>query len=255
MSDTWWVAPAWDSSLRQAGITDFASAWAQCREPADGVNRRKSGWAAVHRITLQGAPDGCPAIFLKQQQNYLTRSARQPLGEPVAARELRNLRRFEADRLPVPQVVCHGVRRHDGDLQTLLGIAELHAYLDLDAALDEVADDTAGRSAVIAGAGALIGRLHGAGWEYRCLYPKHVFVHRPPAAAPRFSFIDLEKARRRIRVRYGALRDLTTFANRCPGWDAGDWTVFYRGYLGEAHSEHRQQQLMEQVRARRARRS
>ncbi len=252
MSEIWWADPAWCAALAVIGVTDFASAWSHCTAPTDGLNHRDPGWAAVHRIALPGEK---PAVFLKQQQDYQTRSLRHPFGEPVAARELRNLRAFEADRLPVPQVVCYGVRRLHGHVDTLLGIADLQEYAELDFALDRVESEPLQRSAIIQAAGALVGKLHAKRWEYRCLYPKHIFVRRDADAVYRPCFIDLEKARRRLRAGYGALRDLTTFVNRCPDWNEADWTTFFQGYYSDEYSDARRDGMLNRVRARRARRS
>lgn len=255
VNDSWWVNPEWSARLAALGIDSFDDGWKACSQPADAVNRRGDGWALVHRLELPDAPDGCRAIYLKQQRNYSTRSFRHPLaGEPVVARELRNLREFAAASLPVPVPVCFGIRNRDGNRDALLGTAELTGYADLDAALQQVTGHTA-RARLTAGAGRLIRRLHDLRWEYRCLYPKHLMVAGGGSGAPEFAFIDLEKARRRVRARYGAVRDLASFVRRCPDWGESDWESFYRGYHGDSVRPEVMERLLAQVRARRERRA
>ncbi len=251
MNESWWIHPDWSACLNASGLTDFESAWQACVQPEDEVNRRAGGWGAVHRVAVADAPGGSEAIYLKQQHNFRTRNVRRPWrDEPVAARERHNLLAFAGDGLPVPQLVCFGEQERDGQPCALLATAELTGYRPLDEYLATCESPPAFRAAVIHDVGELIGRLHARGWEFRCLYPKHVFVRVNADGNPELSFIDLEKARRRVRVRYGATRDLASFINRCPDWSPEDWACFAAAYRGAWPEPRHAEQVLQRARQR-----
>jgi len=71
-----WIAPEWESTLRDAGLLDIESVSKREFDWFEAPNRRHGGWSGVTRIVLN--PDAVPedqkAVFLKIQQNHFYRA-------------------------------------------------------------------------------------------------------------------------------------------------------------------------------------
>lgn len=213
--------------LASHGLDSFAALWALELPAVDAPNTERGGWSSVCRLEL-----GERAYYLKRQRNHLTRSLRRPLGEPTFARELRNIERYRALRIPALQAAFYAERRIDGERQAILLTRALDGWCDLDGWLDDwPALAVAEQQAILEACGQLIRRLHGAGQLHGCLYPKHIFLRRD---GERFAacLIDLEKTRPLLLPRRDRIKDLETLLRRAaPAWGENELRRLLSAYL------------------------
>lgn len=228
-----YVAEDWRPRLEAAGLGDFDAFWTRDLDLVDAPNRRGSGWSEVGRLPLPGSSQ---AVYVKRQCNYVTRTLRHPFrGEPTLAREFRNISRFTAAGLPNMEVVFFAARRNASGTVAVLATAELVGFEPLDeviSAAHPAAMPSRGlRLAILRRVAELVARMHAAGLEHRCLYPKHLFL-RVEEGKPEIRFIDLEKARRHYFGKRFRLRDLDALNRRASSWSRGDRMRFLHYYFG-----------------------
>lgn len=208
----------WFASL---GLDDFEALWRAPATPVETGNRARGGTSAVGILEL-ASPDGPRRYYLKRQRNFNCRTLRHCWrGIPVAQREWQAIEALRRRGIATLEVAAFGRQRRAGEDRALLLTRALDGHRDLDTWL---AENTAAepRRRLAEAVGALIARLHRAGWRHGCLYPKHLFVAQDftaGAAREPLRLIDLEKCRR-IRGRWGGLRDLDTLFRHGPALDS-----------------------------------
>lgn len=133
-----------------------------------------------------GAGDG--RVYVKRQREYFCRPVwRFGRRTPLLVRELRGLNAARRLGLPVPEVVAF----QQADGESVLVLREIAGARALREALLEAGQQ---RQALVARVGALIGKLHSAGWVHGALYSDHLLVGM--GADPVVYLIDFEKATR-----------------------------------------------------------
>lgn len=215
--------------LARHGLDNFAALWALELPAVDEPNTERGGWSSVCRLELEDR-----AYYLKRQRNHLTRSLRHPLGEPTFARELRNIQRYQALKIPALSAAFYAERRLDGDRCAILLTHALDGWRDLNDWLDDWASlPGVEQRAILRACGELIRRLHGARQMHGCLYPKHIFLRRE-ADGFRACLIDLEKTRPFWLAQRDRIKDLETLLRRSArSWDDKDLRVLLGFYLDE----------------------
>lgn len=238
-----YLDPAWQPILAHNGLADFDALWNVDAGWFEPPNERRGGWSGVSRLELT-RPDGTAcAVFLKRQENHNTFSWRHPFqGIPTFLREFRLIQRYLAAGVPSLKPVCFAIRSQRALLVTeeLTGFAGLDRHLDAWPTLD-----AATRRQIIDTVASLTQRLHAAGIQHNCYYPKHVFVKvgaggRTLAGAAvcmgmvEARIIDLEKSRWNPLARQRSLRDLDTLNRYAPACRRSERLRFLKTYLGIA---------------------
>ena len=234
------LVSTWRKRLAAHGLTDFERLWRLALPPLDSANTTRGGVSSVGILVLAAHNREGRRLVVKRQRNHQTRTWRHPLkGIPTARKEFDNIRRFAHCGLGAAAPVFFGQRCDHRGRRAILMTEYLEGYQSLDSLLTQWARDPAPgevtRDAILRQVADLIARMHRAGFQHNCLYPKHLFVSTA-GARPDIRLIDLEKATRSIWGGRRMTRDLGAFFRRCPHWSASDQTRFLVDYFGAAHS-------------------
>jgi hypothetical protein len=239
MSDYW--ADGWQEILAHNGLCAFADFWELQADWFEEPNRRRGGWSGVARCELALPGGGTRGVFLKRQENHVTRTWRHPVrGTATLARELDNCFLFRRLRIPTCVPLHFAQRRVGGTLRAVLLLEELQGYRSL---FDLMAEwrrqgppPLAERKRVIEALAAFIRGMHRQRVWHRGLYTKHLFLRLPApgASAIDVRIIDLETARRRWWRWFVTVRDLSTLDRNCERCSLRDRVRFYKAYLGLA---------------------
>jgi tRNA A-37 threonylcarbamoyl transferase component Bud32 len=151
---------------------------------------------SVSRVCLGAGPTAVSG-FLKREQRvtWKDRLASWWAGFGLASKSLREARvlcALHAAGVTCPEVIACGEDRRAG---AFLLVRELHGYLDLRTFLAEHQAHVRARFAQFLG--AILARLHEAGFDQPDLYSKHVLVHPETF---RIAIVDWQRSRRRRRV-------------------------------------------------------
>lgn len=231
--------------LERHGLASFDALWALELEPVDEPNTERGGWSSVYRLELEGR-----AYYLKKQRNHLTRSVRQPLGEPTFSREFRNIRRYRELGIPALQAAFFAQCRVAGEQRAVLLTQALDGWQDLDVYLKTWEQlDPERQLHILRACGALARTLHQAGQMHGCFYPKHIFL-KPDGAAFQACLIDLEKTRPLWLGRRDRIKDLEPLLRRARQWNAEQVREFLRAYLCDEADVQRWWQWLESRRQR-----
>lgn len=243
-----YLAPDCRETLEKQGVGDFEALWQVELVAVDEPNTEEGGWSTVCRLDLDGS-----GFFLKRQVNFFTRTLHRPLGESTAAREFRNILRYERLGIPSLQVAFYGERKVAGELRAILLTRALDGWLPLyDLLPDWQLRPSEQRQQIIAACAELIGRLHAAGLRHGCLYPKHLFLQEANGAW-RGCLIDLEKTRRLWLGWRDKVRDLEAFLRNVAGvWAADEQSRFLDGYLHRSGSSDPAEVWLQRLARRRA---
>lgn len=211
---------------------DFETWWNTCGEWVEPANVRRHGVSGVQR--LQPTDPQQPALYIKRQIGHLYRSIIYPFGRPTILRELSAYRALEKLGIETPRVVFGGIRRHRGQWQALLVTEALTGFVDIDSWYASGAYRTCSpesRRLLMRQLALTLVKLHGAGWQHGCLYPKHIFI-KANEDEMKLALLDLEKCRRRLNRKMAARKDLDQFHRHCRAMPDEDRRYFQK--TGEA---------------------
>ena len=225
----------WASILSKNGFDSFDALWNVELDWFEEPNERRGGWSGVCRMELTKEDGSKVGVFLKRQLNHLCKTFRHPLvGEPTLYRELRNIRRCQRADISVVESVVYLDDKGPEGYRALLLTEELTGYDSLESLTK--AWDKEGwpprflRYRIIDAIADVIGRMHGKGFQFRCLLEKHIFVKITPSEEIDVCLIDLELLQKTLPKR-AAIRDLNTFHREAPLWSVRDRVRFYKSYL------------------------
>ena len=227
----------WQIVADAGGLDDFDAIWGQDIGWFEEPNQRRGGWSGVSRLEV-GLPDGGRSpVFIKRQQNHVTRTWRHPLwGITTFRREFENLQRLQAYGVPTLDVLYFAERVVDGDRQAILISRELTGYVSfedymLDWQQHGFPEKPVWRRLIIQLAG-IARRMHEHHIQQNCFLPKHVFIGGLDGETD-IRLIDFEKAKRTLTIHAAMLRDLDTFNRRCRGLRTTDRLRFLMAYCGQ----------------------
>jgi hypothetical protein len=206
--------------LAHNSMRDFDDVWSLKTQWVEPPNDARGGWSGASRVVLEAPDGGTLAVFLKRQEDHCTRTWRAPFGVPTFRREYENIRSLRALGIPAAPALYYGEARRDGRYRAAIITVALDGYLSLDGWLEENAD-AARRQDVLKAIAYWTADFSRRRLQHGCLYDKHIFVRRTPAAdryAPDdIGFIDLEKMRRRLTVRRAARSNVDQLVRRSRG--------------------------------------
>jgi len=232
-----YFADNWQAIFAHNGFRTFDDFWQREIEWFEQPNFRRGGWSGVGRCELKTPTGGTVAVFVKRQENHVTRTWRHPIrGSATLEREFANLLEFERLRLPAPALLYFASHQVEGKLRAVLITEELGGFRSLEARAGEWSCN--GRPAIqvrtnwIKAMAEVISRMHAHRFQHNCLYAKHLFLRAGVGEPIEIRIIDLEKARRRCLRNRAVYRDLDTLNRHAPGWSRTDRLRFLKAYLG-----------------------
>ena len=204
----------WLAILKRNHLASFSALWTLDATWFEPPNIRRGGWSGVVKIPLLTTDDNPVNIFIKRQENHLSKTWRHPIaGIPTFQKEYENLRCFHHYQIPTQDLVYYGSRLYNGDVQAILITQELAGYAPLDKVLPDnelkLIRNGAHRRALLSAVAKAIHKMHQHNMQHNSLYPKHIFV-KPLDIGWDVKFIDLEKAKRRLFKSTAIERDFTS---------------------------------------------
>src|SRR4030095_5741238 len=106
------LADDWRTIFEHNALRRFDDFWHREIAWLEKPNFRRGGWSGVGRWELT-APDGRRvAVFVKRQENHITRTLRHPVrGMATLRREFENLLLFRRCGVPTPALLFFAERR------------------------------------------------------------------------------------------------------------------------------------------------
>jgi tRNA A-37 threonylcarbamoyl transferase component Bud32 len=238
MSGIEYINERWRDALQTNQADSFDALWQLEQDNwFEPPNQRRGGWSGVCKTTLALPQGGETGIFIKRQENHFYRSWRHGFQlRPTFEREYRNILAFHQHGVPTVELIYFGYRNVNGKLRAILVTQELKDFRPLgsgDALLFSKLN-IAARKQIFANLGTSLRKMHSAGFQHNCLYPKHFFLKREPGAAIESCFIDLEKARKTLFSRHAAIKDLGIMHRHTSHCSRTDRLRFFLHYRQES---------------------
>lgn len=209
--------------------TEFDHWWNRSGPWVEPANQRRGGESGVQ--LLQPRDSASPSLYCKRQTGHIYRTLRHPFGRPTVLRELRAYRVFAGIGIKIPTLVYGSARRYQGNWQALLITEALDGFVSLDQWYSQQHNPRLVTTLLLRLA-AVLARLHLAGWQHGCCYAKHIFVqvHESDVVEVEIAFLDLEKSRRRWRIKDASRHDLGQLDRHRGSMPETDMDFLYEAY-------------------------
>lgn len=225
----------WRQLLKHNNLDHFDGLWNLEADWFEPPNQRRGGWSGVCRCDLVTPTGDTVGMFLKRQENHITKTLLHPFGMSTFVREMKNILLFKRSSVPALEPIYFAVRRINGNLRAILCTEALDGYESLESLTtrwsDEGFPDKSTRKELMKAIAAVMIQMHRCRIQHNCFYPKHVFVHFAEDGI-RVRIIDLEKAKVRIHKSFATFRDLYTLNRHSQQWSRSDRMRFFLTYLG-----------------------
>ena len=193
----------------QPFVTHFDRWWNSAGVWVEPVNQRRGGESGVQLLTRSAASQR--PLYCKRQVGHLYRSIRYPFGRPTVLRECDAYRTLARLGIKTPNIVYCASRRKDSQWQSLLVTESLHGFVSLTQWVEQSASPELNQH-VLRQVATTLARMHQAGFQHGCCYPKHIFVKLQSGIANKadieIALLDLEKSRHRWRAKDASRHDL-----------------------------------------------
>ena len=229
-----YIATEWQRTFELNGLRSFDDLWNLDAQWFEEPNRRRGGWSGVARCEL-ARPDGSVArVFLKRQENHITRTLAHPIrGVPTFVREFNSIMRYRRCGIPTLTPVYFGVRRNAQDQRAVLMTEELTGFRSLeDFAREWTTLWPSMRREIVEGVAQLLRKIHSHHLSHNCFYPKHVFLRFGAGRLVETRVIDLEKTKWRPFGYDRNFRDVRRLNGPGLPWSRAERVRFFRAYLG-----------------------
>lgn len=229
-----YIAAGWERVFAFNGLRTFDDFWKLEAKWFEEPNQRRGGWSGVARCELKRPEGGSVAIFLKRQEDHITRTLAHPIrGLSTFVREFESIMRYRERNIPSLTPLYFACRRVDGHLRAILLTEELTGFRSL----EEIARDWAGlpratRLAITEATARLLKLIHSHQLTHNCFYPKHVFLRLKGPAEVEARVIDLEKTKWQPFGLDRNFRDMRRLNSVGMPWTRADRVRFFREYLG-----------------------
>lgn len=225
-----YLADNWREVLASNGLSDFDDWWQLEADWFEEPNVRRGGWSGVSRLELDVADGSKRAVFLKRQENHVTRTLLHPLrGIPTFIREMKNIRAMQTACVPALVPVYFAQRNIDGAKRAILVTEALDGFIPLDE-INLQALSFSERKQLIEQVAEVLKRLHAQRLQHNCLYPKHLFIKQLESGFE-VRLIDLEKTKRCLFRSSAMFRDLDTLNRHAHNFTQTDRLHFMKTYL------------------------
>ena len=243
----------WREILRHNNLDHFDDLWNLQVGWFKPPNKRRGGWSGVSRCELDLPEGGTVGMFLKRQENHITRTVLHPFGLSTFIREIQNILRFKKAAIPALEPIYFAVRKGKGDLRAILCTEALDDYEPLEEIVARWSREgwpsRKNRQRLMQAVAAVMSRMHDHKIQQNCFYPKHIFVRCSDTAID-VRIIDLEKAKVKLLRRYATFRDLYALNRHAPGWTRTDRLRFLLLYLGRDRLDREAKTLWRKIAAR-----
>ena len=231
-----YTAEEWQRTLEFNGLRSFDDFWKLEAKWFEEPNQRRGGWSGVARCELKRPDGGTARVFLKRQENHVTRTLWHPIrGLSTFIREFESIMRYRRCGIPTLTPIYFAVRRQDGNDRAILITEELTGFRSLDELSREWKTiPMATRSAIARAVAQLLRQIHSHHLSHNCFYPKHVFLRVSPDRKVEARIIDLEKTKWRPFGLDRDFRDMRRLNSPALPWSRAERVRFFKEYLGLA---------------------
>ncbi|HWN93524.1 MAG TPA: lipopolysaccharide kinase InaA family protein [Methylomirabilota bacterium] len=229
-----YIAAPWQRIFEFNGLRSFDDFWRREAEWFEEPNQRRGGWSGVARCELKHPDGGTVRVFLKRQENHVTRTWVHPFrGLPTFIREFDSIMRYRRRGIPTLTPIYFSVRCPGGDRRAILMTEELTGFRSLeDFSREWKTLSAATRVSMARAVARLLRQIHSQRLSHNCFYPKHVFLRIGANNEIETRIIDLEKTKWRL---FGLDRDFRDMRRlNGPGlpWSRAERLRFFKEYLG-----------------------
>ena len=233
-----YIAEKWRDILIFNQLDTREKIWSLEAEWFEEPNQRRGGWSGVSRIELNLPLGGKVGVFLKRQENHVSKSLLHPIsGFSTFVREFEQIKAFHEHYIPSLDLIFFEEWKDGRDQRAVLMTEELADYIPLSS--DEyqpkgVFASTKKQKAVLFKKLAeLMRAMHKNGFQHNCFYPKHIFAKQLGNDDIDLRVIDLEKVKTPLIKNQAAFRDLYTLYRHSENWGVKDKVRFYKQYQSE----------------------
>lgn len=247
-----YVSEKWQEILSFNDLDTAQKIWDLEADWFEEPNSRRGGWSGVSRIELKLPQGGTVMVFLKRQENHITRTISSPIkGIATFAKEFAMISSFTKRGIATLDVISFCQLKTQGQQRACLMTEELADYLPLSS--DEYKTGGAFFSSEQQKKGlfkeiiSLMELMHQHKFQHDCFYPKHVFVKQLAGGGVDLRVIDLEKVKRKLTVKATIFRDLETFIRHSDGWSDEDKMSFFKAHQNEETLSKRSEKLWQRI--------
>jgi serine/threonine protein kinase len=249
-----YLGEGWQTLLSKNNLATYGSLWRLKADWFEEPNIRRGGWSGVVKVSLKQTNNDPVFIFIKRQENHLSRTWRHPIkGVATFIKEYNNLRLFHKYDIPTPELVYFGARSNNGKPQAIIATKELVGYQSLNVLLHKSDSSmiigSKHRQALFKETAKIIYHMHQHRIQHNSLHPKHIFA-KPLGDNWDIRIIDLEKAKRRVFKHTASLRDLATLRRQMTELTDKEQITFFKAYVNEAKLSIKSKKLWSQIKNR-----
>ena len=249
-----YLGEGWQTLLSKNNLATYGSLWRLKADWFEEPNIRRGGWSGVVKVSLKQTNDDPVFIFIKRQENHLSRTWRHPIkGVATFIKEYNNLRLFHKYDIPTPELVYFGARSNNGKPQAIIATKELVGYQSLNVLLHKSDSSmiigSKHRQALFKETAKVLYHMHQHRIQHNSLHPKHIFA-KPLGDNWDIRIIDLEKAKRRVFKHTASLRDLATLRRQMTELTDKEQITFFKAYVNEAKLSIKSKKLWSQIKNR-----
>jgi hypothetical protein len=247
-----WCSEKWRDILVLNNLDDHKKIWALQAEWFEEPNRRRGGWSGVSRIELN-LPDGNKVgVFLKRQEDHVSRTLRHPIkGLPTFAREFEKIRSFEKNHIPSLELIAFEQWEEEGHQCAILMTKELEGYSPLTSEEYQPSgffvSTMKQKDRLFKKLASLMRTMHKSKLQHNCFYLKHIFAKPLANGEIDLRVIDLEKAKEVFFKERAEFRDLCTLHRHAEQWGAKDQLRFFHIYREEKKLTSQSKKLLRKI--------
>lgn len=234
-----YIADKWRDILVFNNLDTHEKIWALEADWFEEPNYCRGGWSGVSRIEVKLPLGGKVGVFLKRQEDHVTRTMFHPMkGLPTFVREFDVIQTFEALGVPSLNLIYFEQWKCEGHQRACIMTEELGGYISLSS--DEYKmgakflSSPKQKNTLFEKLAALMQAMHKNNFQHGCFYPKHVFVKQELNGGIDLRVIDLEKVTKLVTRKRAIFRDLDTLIRHSNGWSDDDKLEFFKVYQGES---------------------
>lgn len=247
-----YIADKWRDILVFNDLDSYEKVWALEAAWFEEPNYCRGGWSGASRVELKLPLGGKVGVFLKRQEDHVTRTLLHPLrGIPTFTREFEIITAFQKYSIGSLDVMFFGRWKSQGHQRSFIMTEELAGYVPLSS--DEykmggkfLSTDKQ-KIDLFKKLSTLMHVMHQHNFQHGCFYPKHVFVKQECNGGVDLRVIDLEKAKKLFTKNRAIFRDLDTLLRHSNGWNDEDKLEFFKVYQGESELSKKSHQLWEKL--------
>ncbi len=231
-----YIAAEWQRVFEFNGLRSFEDFWRLEAKWFEEPNQRRGGWSGVARCELKHPNGETLRLFLKRQENHITRTFAHPIrGLPTFIREFESIMRYRRLGIPTLTPVYFAVRCSRPNRRAILITEELTGFRSLEEfSRDWKAISVITRRAMARAVARLLRQIHSHHLSHNCFYPKHVFLRIGANNEIETRIIDLEKTKWRLLNLDRDFRDMRRLNTPGLPWSRAERLRFFKAYLGAA---------------------